>query len=55
MLKLEKQSPLGLAEAEALGIMLITPEEQLLVRQLIEVNKAQADAEAIISGYQTQG
>ena len=55
MLKLEKQSPLGLAEAEALGIMLITPEEQLLVRQLTEVNKAQADAEAIISGHQTQG
>ena len=50
----ETQSLLGPADAEALGIMQITPEGQFSVRQLTEMNKAWAEAEAIISGNQTQ-
>ena len=49
----ETQSLSGLADSKALGIIQIIPEGKLLVRQLTEVNKACADAEAIISGNQT--
>ena len=51
----ETQTLSGLADSKAFGIIQITPEGQLFVRQLTEVNKACADAEAIISGNQTQG
>ena len=40
---------------EVLSIIQITPERQILVRQLTEMIKASADAEAIISGSQRQG
>lgn len=43
-----------LANARALGIIQITPERQLIVRQLTEMTP-RADAEVIISGNQKQG
>lgn len=51
----KSQLLLGLADSKALSIIQTTPEGQLLVRQLTEVNKARADAEATISVNQTQG
>ena len=44
----ETQSLLGLGDAQALGIIQITPERQLLVRELTKVNQAHADTEAIM-------